>query len=261
MARRLSTHIEETKSIGDVHPLVSGAYAKPEERSLKILVMGDCPLVAEGIKSIVEQMERCGEALYASDPVVAINLLQENSIDLVLLDLADGTRIETLTTIRDHDQTVPVIVLSLSESAGAVRKAINAGASGYFVESAPLDFLKHAIGVAATGKRLALLPLDSIAAYSADEEATTTPSDVAEGLRDRYGKLSAQEAQVLAYLREGKANKEIALTLGIVESTVKVHVKAILRKLNAKNRTVAALMAAAAAETRSDGAAGARGLI
>lgn len=249
MSKMLSARTHESRSTGIVPPVVS-KYADEEPGALTILVVGDHPLVAEGIRSIVAQMDLCGEALYASDATAAVKMLRDNSVDLVLLDLADDVKMEMLTTIREYDKIVPAIVLSVSESAGAVRKAVRAGASGFVVETAPLDFLRHAISVAVTGRRLALLPLDSVAEYAAEEESTAIPYGSPSNLRERYAKLTEQESRVLSHIREGMSNKEIARMLGILEGTVKVHVKSILRKLNAKNRTVAALMAAAMARTQ-----------
>jgi hypothetical protein len=67
-------------------------------------------------------MDLCGEALYASDATAAVKMLRDNSVDLVLLDLADDVKMEMLTTIREYDKIVPAIVLSVSESAGAVEQ-------------------------------------------------------------------------------------------------------------------------------------------
>lgn len=252
MARRFTAHIGESGSSNIAPPLVSG-YVNGELKQLTILVVGGHPLVAEGIRSLVEQMDICGEARYAANAVAAVKILRENHVDLVILDLADDSKMEALTAIREYDKAIPAIVLSVAESARAVRRAVNAGASGFVAESAPLDFLMQAISIAVSGRRLALLPLDSITDFDIDDEEgeeADTSSDLLKNLRERYGKLTEQEAKVLGHIKEGLSNKEIARELGIFEGTVKVHVKSILRKLNAKNRTVAALMAAKVARAQ-----------
>jgi DNA-binding NarL/FixJ family response regulator len=170
-------------------------------------------------------------------------VLEKREIDLALLDLKlrGESGLEILGKMKEKKKDLPIIVLSASESASDVREAISHGADGYVVKSASADVLIHSINLVMTGQRVAPLPLDIIGDSSASG-ATAQGAGGAMPVR-HHPKLTAQESRVLSYLGEGMSNKEIARTLGIFEGTVKVHVKSVFRKLGAKNRTMAALMA------------------
>lgn len=226
-------------------PSVNGALV-PETGSMTTLIVHDQPLVGEGIKSLLGEMDIFCDFEYASNAAEALRKLEGGSVDLVFLGLflCDEGSLDILAKIRNFDAAVPVIVLSDTESASVIRKAVQNGASGFIVETAPREVMIHAINMAITGQRLALLPLSAISQPDNGSDNARVPFNDIADLRDRYARLTEQEARVLGYIREGMSNKEIARELGIFEGTVKVHVKSVFRKLHAKNRTMAALMAA-----------------
>jgi two-component system nitrate/nitrite response regulator NarL len=214
--------------------------SKPGAKSMTILVVDDHALVREAFRLLLEDLDICREVITASSGAEALAVLDKRPIDLALLDLKlrGESGLETLAKMKQRNAEMPVIVLSASEAAGDVREAIGAGADGYVVKSASADVLIHSISLVMTGQRVAPLPLDIMS------EASSQPSQSAANSAVRHHpKLTAQESRVLSYLGEGMSNKEIARTLGIFEGTVKVHVKSVFRKLGAKNRTMAALMA------------------
>jgi len=230
-------------------PLVgvaSPVEVSEESSAMTTLIVHDQPLVGEGIKSLLGDMDIFCDFEYASNAAEALQILEGGSIDLVFLGLflCDEGSLEILAKIRNFDSDVPVIVLSDTESASVIRKAVQNGASGFIVETAPREVMIHAINLAVTGQQLALLPLSSISQPEARDNGARVPFNDIADLRDRYSRLTEQEARVLGFIREGMSNKEIARELGIFEGTVKVHVKSVFRKLHAKNRTMAALMAA-----------------
>lgn len=217
----------------------------PIPEALTILVVDDHALVREGLKLLLKEVEFCSEALFAASGAEAIEMIEEKDVDLVLLDvyLGNESGLDTLVKIKELDPEIPVIMLSVSESAGVIREAITAGASGYIVKSAPREVLIHSMNMAISGQKVALLPLSFVSAPVAGDENGHGSAGGAD-VRTRHSKLTKREAMILNFIKEGMSNKEIARALGIFEGTVKVHVKSIFRKLGAKNRTVAALMAA-----------------
>ena len=211
---------------------------KPVPKSLTILVVDDHALVREAFRMLLEDLDVCREVITASSGAEALAVLDKRPVDLTLLDLKlrGESGLETLAKIKQRSTEMPVIVLSASESVGDVREALGAGADGYVVKSSSAEVLVHSINLVMTGQRVAPLPLDIM------NDTSSQPSHSASAAR-HHPKLTAQESRVLSYLGEGMSNKEIARTLGIFEGTVKVHVKSVFRKLGAKNRTMAALMA------------------
>jgi two-component system, NarL family, nitrate/nitrite response regulator NarL len=208
---------------------------------MTILVVDDHALVREAFRLLLEDLDLCKEVITTSSGSEALAVLEKREIDLALLDLKlrGESGLEILGKMKERKKELPVIVLSASESASDVREAISHGADGYVVKSASADVLIHSINLVMTGQRVAPLPLDILGDSS---QAANSQSGSSMPVR-HHPKLTAQESRVLSYLGEGMSNKEIARTLGIFEGTVKVHVKSVFRKLGAKNRTMAALMA------------------
>lgn len=261
MSKPTSAHIsgkgserESGNSIAVVHSNALGKTStrghskeSPIPESLTILVVDDHALVREGLKLLLKEVEFCSEALFAASGAEAIELIEEKDVDLVLLDvfLGNESGLDTLVKIKELDADIPVIMLSVSESAGVIRDAITAGASGYIVKSAPREVLIHSMNMAISGQKVALLPLSFVSGPAPGEDGHHSGSTGgSDDVRTRHSKLTKREATILNFIKEGMSNKEIARALGIFEGTVKVHVKSIFRKLGAKNRTVAALMAA-----------------
>jgi two-component system, NarL family, nitrate/nitrite response regulator NarL len=216
---------------------------KPVAKSMTILVVDDHALVREAFRLLLEDLDICREVITTSSGAEALAVLEKRPVDLALLDLKlrGESGLEILGHMKERKADLPVIVLSASESAGDVREAISHGADGYVVKSASADVLIHSINLVMTGQRVAPLPLD-IMSDSSNQSSSGQNSSGGMPVR-HHPKLTAQESRVLSYLGEGMSNKEIARTLGIFEGTVKVHVKSVFRKLGAKNRTMAALMA------------------
>jgi two-component system nitrate/nitrite response regulator NarL len=231
-----------SQDAADPQPRSTRLAEKPASKSMTILVVDDHALVREAFRLLLEDLDLCKEVITTSSGSEALAVLDKREVDLALLDLKlrGESGLEILGKMKEKTKELPIIVLSASESASDVREAIAHGADGYVVKSASADVLIHSINLVMTGQRVAPLPLDIIGDNS-------TSGSTAQGAGSvpvrHHPKLTAQESRVLIYLGEGMSNKEIARTLGIFEGTVKVHVKSVFRKLGAKNRTMAALMA------------------
>ena len=162
---------------------------------------------------------------------------QEPATDLVLIDTRDqscsdpGVR-RILASLRDVLPGVPVTVVSDREDRSAVLDALNLGVRAYFPSSLDPDILPDTLRFVQGGGTY--IPLGVLTARAQSPEGRRT---------SRWAELTPGEERVLELLRTGQSNKHIARELNLREGTVKVHVRRIMKKLNAANRTQAALAA------------------
>ncbi|MBX3621013.1 MAG: response regulator transcription factor [Rhizobacter sp.] len=206
---------------------------------MKTLLIDDHPLFREGLallmthafpQLLLRQAGGLSEALAC--------IADEPDIELVLLDLGlpDSAGMQGLQRLRTQAPQVTVVVLSANESPETVLAAIDAGAAGFIPKTSRLGAMQTALQVVLAGG--VYLP-DSVLGPAA---SLATPLDeVGEG--DTLG-LSPRQLDVLKLLIEGKPNKLICRELELSESTVKTHLAAIFRKLNASSRTQAVVAAA-----------------
>ena len=160
----------------------------------------------------------------AADGAQAVDLFEKTKPDLALLDLRMPVKSgnEAIELIRKQSGAARILVLTAFNGDEDIHRALNAGAQGYVLKSSTAEGLIPAIRAVAAGARW-------------------IPRDVASRLamRNTFEELTPREEQVLRELATGKANKEIADSLGISEHTVKDHLKNILGKLHVADRTEA----------------------
>ncbi len=179
------------------------------------------------------------ETLEASDfPQALAHVRAAPDIDIALVDLSmpgmDG--ISAISTIRRAAPDIYLVVVSASEDPQVVRRALDAGAHGYICKSAGSASMMNGIRSVLEGDTFVSPHI------TVPEVATQTQGEFdADQLRNL---LTPRQRDVLAMLRQGKSNKEIARDLNLAEITVKLHVTAILRSLACENRTQAAILAA-----------------
>ncbi|MGE5140929.1 MAG: response regulator [Rudaea sp.] len=205
---------------------------------IRVLIVDDHPLVRQGIVTFVEEEEDLELTGEASDGQEALALVEQVQPDVILMDLAmpvmDGISATRAITARHPEIKVLVLTSYMDES--QIRAALQAGAEGYLLKDMPPDKLIGAIRRA----RLGEIPLAPEATRRLIQ-AMRPPRDQA---AERLACLSEREREVLAQLKQGRSNKEIARELVISERTVKFHVGGILAKLQLSDRTQAALFAA-----------------
>ena len=199
---------------------------------MKILQADDHPLVREGIRQIFLRMEEPVEFLEAArlDDVLAL-LPNHPDIDLILLDLSmpgvDG--FEGYYRIEESNPSVPIAILSASESLKDINRAIEIGAAGYIPKSSPPEIMLTAIRLILSGG--IYLPAELMRRAGPQTEP------------DPASELTPRQREVLELVKEGLANKLIADRLSIAEKTVKQHLSSIFRVFGVTNRTQLALRA------------------
>jgi DNA-binding NarL/FixJ family response regulator len=191
---------------------------------IRVLCVDDHPTVRDGLAAIINlqpDMTLVGEAPTGNDGIERFRALRP---DVTLLDLRlpDISGFEVIETIQADFPQARIIVLSSHEGDVDIRRALDAGAYGYVVKGMVREELLEAIRIVHAGKR-------------------RLPAAVAQTLAEHVSDdaVSPREIEVLSLIAAGKRNKEIASELSIAEDTVKMHVRNILSKLRASDRTEA----------------------
>lgn len=210
---------------------------------MRILIADDHRLFRAGVSLLLSNIYDSVDVSEARDIETALERLEdEGGFDLVLLDLAmpgmedmDGLR-----RVRERMPDTPVVILSAVEESREVMQAIELGARGYILKSASEQVLEHAISLALSGE--IYIPAGVFLGSNGRLFAPDGRGGDGSGRDNPLSVLTARQKEVLVCMMRGSSNKEIARELGLFESTVKAHVKAVLRKLGAANRTQASMM-------------------
>ena len=203
------------------------------ESNNTVLLVDDHPLLRKGVCQLLEledDIDVIGEAANGADAVVQAAALDP---DLILLDLSmkgmDG--IETLVALRDAGVTSRIVVFSVSDDRTDVVSALKSGADGYLLKDTEPEELVDSIRNACSGKMVLSEQLAEVLALSFRDKDQGPDINT----------LTRRELQILKYIAEGLSNKLIGRKLDIAESTVKVHVKHLLKKLGFRSRVEAAV--------------------
>ena len=203
---------------------------------IRVLLADDHSVVRQGLRTFLELQEEIEVVGEASDGVEAVAAVEKLKPDVVLMDLVmprlDG--IEAIRRIHEQRPSTRVLALTSFVDDDKVFPAVRAGAAGYLLKDVEPPELVHAIRAVHDGEAL-LHP--AVAARLMEEVASDgrfdRPDDV----------LTAREREVIGLIARGRANKAIALELGVSEKTVKSHVSNIFGKFGLTDRTQAALYA------------------
>ncbi len=206
---------------------------------MQILLIDDHALFRIGLR---ELLERRGITVLdaVGDCDAGIQKVIDNQPDVVVLDIRmpQMTGIEVLRELRSREQTMPIAMLTTSRNEKDVIESLQSGAQGYLLKDMEPDDLISALHEIVDGKTIVAPELTMVLARAVKGEITE--EDTVEPV---FAELTPRESEILCHLAEGQSNKVIANNLGISDGTVKLHVKAILRKLNVHSRVEAAVIA------------------
>jgi DNA-binding NarL/FixJ family response regulator len=200
----------------------------PHLQPISILSVEDHPVFREGLATVIGSQSDMVLVAQAGNADEAIEEFRRHRPDITLMDLrlpgSNGTDI--LIAIRGEFPDARVIMLSSSDSDGEIQRALRSGAFGYVLKSMPFEELLAVIRSVHLGKR-------------------RVPAEVAALIAEHLGEedLTPREIEVLQLIRDGFKNKQIANELSISENTVNFHIKNIVDKLGANDRTHAVTIA------------------
>jgi DNA-binding NarL/FixJ family response regulator len=197
-------------------------HAAPDK--IRVLCVDDHPLFREGIATVISSQRDMLLAGTASTAEEALQKYRITQPDVTLMDLRlpDRSGITAISSIRAEFPPARIVVLTTFEGDAEIQRALAAGAKGYILKSTPLEELINVIRSVHIGRMV-------------------LPNQVAQTLAEHVGSegLSEREIEVLRLIAEGNRNQDIATLLAISEETVKAHVRSILEKLDARDRTQA----------------------
>ena len=232
-------------------------------KPVQLLVVDDHALFRRGLMALLSQDERFQVTGQAGDIGEALRCVAQASPDLVLLDnhLPGVLGVDGIASLKAAAPGIRILMLTVSENENDLAAALQAGADGYLLKTVELDHLSEFIIKVLAGEsvispemmtklvtafRSKSAPPEPLALASTEPAALPEmPAEVAgQPVRAGLDLLSAREREVLALIALGDSNKVIGRKLDIAETTVKIHVQHILRKLQLTSRVQAAVVAA-----------------
>jgi two-component system nitrate/nitrite response regulator NarL len=212
-------------------------------KPIRILIVDDHTLLRSGIKLALQRHEGFEVVGEAGDGLEGIKRAKQLKPDVVLLDLhMPGTSgLEALRVLVEDVPETQVVMLTVSEDAEDLLETLRAGARGYLLKNIDTEFLLESIRRAAHGESV----MSPQMAHKLADSLRAPPKENAAVVDVNPGKLSPREREIIVMLAHGASNKEIARVLNLSESTIKIHVQGILRKLNIAKRVQAAVYAVA----------------
>ena len=207
---------------------------------MKALLIDDHALFRAGLESL---LERRGIEIVASvgSGEDAIRLVRKTTPDVILLDLRmpEISGLDVLKTLSDQKPDIPVVMLTTSSEEQDLAAALRKGARGYLMKDMEPDELVIALRDIVAGNTIVAPALTGVLADLVKNGNRQQRKET----EQPFTELTPREREILGHLAEGQSNKVIARHLDISDGTVKLHVKAILRKLGVHSRVEAAVMA------------------
>lgn len=217
---------------------------------VRVLVVDDHTLFRRGLIALLAVDARIRVVAEAGDANEAQRCAAAHQPDVILLDnhMPGVSGVDALPGIRQVAPTARVLMLTVSEEPQDLATALRRGACGYLLKTMDSDMLVAAILRTVAGESVVSPEMTSklVAAFQSSlaQPAVAMPEAPAPApapAPDPLDSLSPRERQILEQIAQGASNKEVARNLGIAETTVKIHVQHILRKLNLSSRVQAAV--------------------
>jgi DNA-binding NarL/FixJ family response regulator len=206
----------------------NGKAKQMSDQPIRVLSVDDHPLVRQGIGAMISSQQDMLLVAEAANGSQAIQGYREHQPDVMLMDLRlpDMSGIDAMIAIRTEFPEARIVMLTTFEGDVEVQRALAAGARGYVLKSMPPKELLDVIRLVHAGKK-------------------RVPAELAARLAEHLGDeiLTSREIDVLRHIAGGNRNRDIAERLFISEETVKVHIKHIMEKLGANDRTQAVAIA------------------
>ncbi len=207
-------------------------------QALRVLIIDDHTLFRSGL---MELLERRGVNVVGTvgDGEEGCVLAAELKPDIILLDvrMPGISGLTVLERLNDMGANNPVLMLTTSTEDQDLITAVRSGAKGYLLKDLEPDDLIDALGKIMAGECVIAPELTGVLARAVQGEEPVQDSNT------RFADLTPREMEILCHLAEGQSNKAIARELGISHGTVKLHVRAVLRKLQVRSRVEAAVLA------------------
>ncbi|GLR79611.1 response regulator transcription factor [Azospirillum oryzae] len=206
--------------------------------AINVFLIDANKLFREGMKRLFEgtPFNVVGEAGSLREGLSALNT--GTNPDLILIDLPSGAdeEVDAMRTLRENHPSIRIVILTNDLETRRLSAALGAGAGGYLLKDIACEALMQSLKLVMMGEKVFPTHLAELLVNGRTE-------DMGAELPTRRKGLSQREVQILRCLLNGNSNKMIANHLNITEATVKVHLKSLLRKINASNRTQAAIWA------------------
>lgn len=217
--------------------------------NLSVVIVDDHALFRNGLRQLLESREIDVVGM-TGNPMEAVDLVTQCTPDIVLLDIR-MPKMGGLEVLEELRNTLPeqcVVILTTSVEEPDLLKALKLGATGYLLKDLELDALVNLLRQAKDGETVVAPDLTGFLARA------VVTKDNKPKQRSAYN-LTPREMEILRHIAMGKSNKDIAASLGIVDGTVKLHVRAVLKKLKVQTRVQAAVLAVSEqiCENASDG--------
>lgn len=208
---------------------------------MRILLIDDHALFRSGLETLLER--------HGIDVVAAVGngsegklLAQRLEPDIILLDMRmpEMNGLDVLKTMRDAGLIMPIVMLTTSNEERDLVECLRSGAQGYLLKDMEPADLVAALREISEGKTVVAPELTGALARAIQGDSGEERASIRS---NPFADLTPRELEILCLLAEGQSNKVIARNLGISDGTVKLHVKAVLRKLEVHSRVEAAVMA------------------
>jgi len=208
---------------------------------MRILLIDDHTLFRVGLQGLLEN-RNIEVVASIGDGNEGIRVAMEILPDVILLDMRmpepDGLAV--LHKLRENGLEMPIVILTTSSDENDLVASLRNGASGYLLKDMEPDALVQSLREVQSGKTVVA---PELAGSLARVVQGAEPDNIRDPENDPFSELTPRETEILTFLANGQSNKSIARDLGISDGTVKLHVKAILRKLGVHSRVEAAVIA------------------